>query len=603
MPSPSLSLSFRTISAANDVGAYCNDKRPAIYYIDKKSSNGWVVHFEGGGGCYSFNDCNERWHNNPSLRNLMSPSHYPVSIYGADILSCDVCTNDAFAGFSHVLVPYCSSDGWLGSRPLTNIAFQFNFSSDADNFAFRGHVIFQAVVNELVSLHNLSNSSELVLVGTSAGGVGVLNHLPWVRARLPGSKIKAVVDSAWFIEFGGRTVSSWSQPGSGLFTDLEACADSTFDYPCCVSPSCLFHRNYLTDSLDIPIFLISSLYDSYVLRDTLNALLKDSANTVDDLLRTFNAYGALMNASILQTASANKDISVYAPSCTQHVYLATSSLWSPNDGILNATENGTYQEGNFWLKNNIRNGSWNVASISVNGTDTTLHDAIVKWYKSEGEQVVYIDDCNGPACSVTCISDVGVTPSEHLWPSAANAIVIAFLGAEILACLLIKLAMYAMAKYLLLRQRRFLQRRRVRFPAPQHKIGISCLGLTYQVEVVDGPKVAGRARHVGSSLYSCCHPRAASKVIPVTPKGATPDSGRHSTTNQSAADTPLQNHAPSGKRTILSDVNFYVNPGELTAIMGPSGCGKTTLLDVLLGKRSSGSIEVGHFCLHFLHTR
>ncbi|KAL5482198.1 hypothetical protein EMCRGX_G022493 [Ephydatia muelleri] len=493
-------LLIRTISAANDVGAYCNDKKAAIYYIDKRSTNGWVVHFEGGGGCYSFNDCNERWYKNPTLRNLMSPSNYPLSINGADILSSHVHANDIFAGFSRVLVPYCSSDGWLGSRPFTNLAFQFNYSADADNFAFRGHVIFQAVINELVSLYNLSNSSELVLVGTSAGGVGVLNHLPWVRSQLPGAQIKAVVDSSWFIDFGGRTVSSWSQPGSGVFTDLEACADSTFDYPCCVSPSCLFHRSYLTDSLNIPIFLISSLYDIYVLSDTLNALLKDSATTVEDLLRTFNSYGALMNASILQTASANKNISVYAPSCTQHIYLATSSLWSPSNGILNATENGTYQEGDFWLKNYIRNGSWNEASIFVNATDITLHDAIVKWYKSGGEQVVYIDNCTGPACGVTCISDVGITPSEHLWSSTVNVIVIAFLGAEILACLLIKLAMYVMAKYLLLQQRGFLQKRKVRFPPPQHKIGISCLDLTYQVEVVNKPKLAGKAQSPAHGL-------------------------------------------------------------------------------------------------------
>ena len=511
----------------------------------------------------------------------MSPSSYPVSVHGADILSSSLDENDLFAGFSKVLVPYCSSDGWLGSRALTNIGVPFNSTPDADNFAFRGHVIFQAVINELITVYNLSNSSELVLVGSSAGGVGVLNHLNWVRAQLPGALIKAVVDSAWFIEFNGQTVSSWSQPGSGIFTNLEACGDTTHGYPCCVSPTCLFDRGYLTDSLNIPIFLISSIYDIYFLQDTLTPLVIDDATTSDDLLRTFNAYGALMNASLLQTAFTNKNTSIYAPSCTQHVYLATSSLWSAG-GILNATENGTYQQGDFWLTNYIVNGSWNRVSIAANGAAITLHEAILNWYTSGGEQVVYVDNCTGPVCSNTCTSNVGVTPSRHLWSSAVNICVLVVLAAEVLACLLVKLVMYSTAKHLLWRQRGFLQRRKVRFPPPQHKIGISCHNLTYQVEVVNKPKMAARYRW--PSLYRCCC-RGKSKVIPVVPREVTPDSGHHSTTET--------HHKLSGKQIILSDVNFYVNPGELAAIMGPSGCGKTTLLDILIGQRSSGSIEVG----------
>jgi zinc/manganese transport system ATP-binding protein len=49
-----------------------------------------------------------------------------------------------------------------------------------------------------------------------------------------------------------------------------------------------------------------------------------------------------------------------------------------------------------------------------------------------------------------------------------------------------------------------------------------------------------------------------------------------------------------GERTILADVNFAINDGELVAILGPNGAGKSTLLKVILGlvKPMAGSVSV-----------
>ncbi|PHH87936.1 hypothetical protein CDD83_8226 [Cordyceps sp. RAO-2017] len=48
---------------------------------------------------------------------------------------------------------------------------------------------------------------------------------------------------------------------------------------------------------------------------------------------------------------------------------------------------------------------------------------------------------------------------------------------------------------------------------------------------------------------------------------------------------------PAGERLLLDDVQGWVEPGKLTALMGASGAGKTTLLDVLARRKTDGTIR------------
>lgn len=48
---------------------------------------------------------------------------------------------------------------------------------------------------------------------------------------------------------------------------------------------------------------------------------------------------------------------------------------------------------------------------------------------------------------------------------------------------------------------------------------------------------------------------------------------------------------PTGDRTLLDNVQGWVKPGQLGALMGSSGAGKTTLLDVLAQRKTDGTIR------------
>jgi ABC-type multidrug transport system ATPase subunit len=48
---------------------------------------------------------------------------------------------------------------------------------------------------------------------------------------------------------------------------------------------------------------------------------------------------------------------------------------------------------------------------------------------------------------------------------------------------------------------------------------------------------------------------------------------------------------PTGDRVLLDHIYGWVKPGMLGALMGSSGAGKTTLLDVLVQRKTEGTIN------------
>lgn len=396
--------------------ALCNDFTKAGYFMtrDRTNSDKWLIFLESGGLCFSNDTCNRRYFNretrerfarppgeardfppygnfdpeeawnatsgagehlntiiNPlmsSMKCFVNRPEFPrgLQVDGKDILDTDCDVNPHFCNYNHVLLPYCSSDIWLGDEtdnarnpPRTSRGacdcfdqncFRFQPQTDELQFTFRGKVIFESVIQDLFQM-GMRDATEVILAGSSAGGLGALNLAKWTREQLPTSvELLIFFDSSWFINFQGNILREFngtvnqmeSEAGSTgvLLTLLEshpACANTELGYPCCLSAHCVLTERGPNSTLlyypeHVKTFGVFGLYDVFLLAGSLRGLptVQDQRTPVAfalDYLRTVGEYGGAMNQTLAAASSRTPDFSYYVTECFQHIYLATSTLW------------------------------------------------------------------------------------------------------------------------------------------------------------------------------------------------------------------------------------------------------------------------------------
>ena len=284
------------------------------------------------------------------------PSGLNFSVEGRDILDTDPNKNPLFYSYNHVIIPYCSSDVWLGEESTTteavgagtshcdcfnyttlsnpNGCFNFNPKSSNLQFTFRGKIIYQSIIGQLLDDFGMMNADKVILAGSSAGGLGAINHAKWTREALNlNTTLMVLFDSAWFIDFqngietifngvtaNGMSTSSGDNPQRllKLLQSNSACNDTDLlGYPCCISAHCIMtQRNNVGDLQYYPentsTFALFSIYDIYLLvpgltRVTSLESIQETANSgngiggvgiVLDLLRVAGEYGGVMNKTL-----------------------------------------------------------------------------------------------------------------------------------------------------------------------------------------------------------------------------------------------------------------------------------------------------------------
>ena len=303
-----------------------------------------------------------------------------MSVRGRGILDDNCAENPTFCNHTRVVIPYCSSDLWLANSPsarcnISKALYDGCYSNDYNScvsigksfftdcflnapnqlpFLFRGQAIYRSAFRQLLD-DGLDNSSSLTLAGSSAGGVGVINHANWTLQFLRNwtrhANLSVIADSSWFINFrdsvkqlfvgvstGGDTVQK-----NGVFSIIETtdttrvtCKDTTRGSPCCFSAFCMLSTPEYYPLKEVPTFVLFSLYDVYLLANALVGLKATGAGESKNagaglavrFVQTVSEYGGAMNESLNEASGglANK-ISYFVTECFQHIYLVTSTLW------------------------------------------------------------------------------------------------------------------------------------------------------------------------------------------------------------------------------------------------------------------------------------
>ena len=376
--------------------AFCNDYSIPNYYISNGTHEDqatWVIFLEGGGLCMNKANCTKRYVDETVL---MSSSRYgvrcvdgetytnrtfPDRVEGYDILSSDRNHDSPFAAARRVLVPYCSSDLWLGRSMVDGEARKAALNSydkpgcqsyaRAENFTFRGTAILRALIMELKSSWGLCRAETVLIAGSSAGGIGALNAAAWIRSFLQdarvgcdsGARVAVLGDSQWFIDFHGalrKQMSKWATESFGLdralpgnISDFDGApnfctspANATTPYPCCLSTRCVLEECRKGELENIAMFAAFSVSDGYIPGYfELPPLANVSPNTraVAEVVRVMTEYAGSVNYSLTSLRSGQAKLSYFVPACLHHVFLATSSLWN-TDGVLGRLMGNIYRQ-------------------------------------------------------------------------------------------------------------------------------------------------------------------------------------------------------------------------------------------------------------------
>lgn len=208
-----------------DTGALCLDGTPASYFYQKGFGSGidkWMVFFQGGGWCYDLRMCHERskHHFGSSVREVETACARAENV-GGYLSGYKHASNRVTFNFHYVHVNYCDGGSFAGDAEA---------EYEGSTLHFKGAKIRRAVIDDLMTRLGMGNATDVVVTGSSAGGLAIFLGIDEIRAQIHSYKkdidVGGLADAGYFPDYVStvppRPVdpSTWtSSSGIKLFGD------------------------------------------------------------------------------------------------------------------------------------------------------------------------------------------------------------------------------------------------------------------------------------------------------------------------------------------------------------------------------------------------
>ncbi|KAL3613811.1 hypothetical protein CASFOL_041885 [Castilleja foliolosa] len=246
------------LDSAVSKGAVCLDGSPPAYSIEQGHGSGvnnWMIYLEGGGWCNTTSDCIGR-----SIGWLGSSYSRNNKTYYNGLLTGNQTYNPEFYNWNRVFLVYC--DGASFSGDVEEVDPQTNLH-------YRGARIFNAIMEDLLA-KGMSNAENVILSGSSAGGLATLFHCDNFRQQVvPNAKrVKCISDSGFFMHAKNLPGVKEREDYFTKIVDLHQMA-KTIPTSCTskMNPGLCLFPEYLVDDIQTPLFILESSFDYHQLRE------------------------------------------------------------------------------------------------------------------------------------------------------------------------------------------------------------------------------------------------------------------------------------------------------------------------------------------------
>ena len=315
------------ITRLTDPKARCLDGTLSAFYLepaaDAANKTKFVIYLEGGGECGSAASCAA------ATTGVLGSSKFFPDTKGfeeAVFYASALPSNPHFSGWNRVYVPYCSQDLHSGTRTVT--------SPDTFDFYFSGHLVFEAVLDALSANYGFSSSSEVILTGGSAGGIGAWINANTVVQRVP-STARVVVAPVAGMYFFAYPYTGVNHTASELVDFRESAWPFNVKlWGSYLDPGCsaaLGARSYacMLSNSSLP-FIKAESFVVEAQTDSVQLEAHDWLPPADRQFAPEQAYMAAWRDNMTQALASNLDVSVtssgaFNPACYIHTGFSTTS--------------------------------------------------------------------------------------------------------------------------------------------------------------------------------------------------------------------------------------------------------------------------------------